>query len=724
MKYELSHDSIAAQITAKLSHDAKARREVEAKVLSAGLHRYRQSQGKKGLTEDELDLIKPYESVIRFTDEEARLIQDSKNRHAKRRLYRRLLTVGIIAILSLATAISLWLWQEAKQRAREAQSAEFAAKAQQALEGKHYADALIWAYQSRVLQDNPTATQVLATAYHQAYFGFAPLSIGAFFHEGKAIKQVVIAPDQKHLLTVTEDSTVWLWSIPQNFAADRNKSGHLVRKLKGFDTDFIPVFAPDSKSILLQNVDYQLERHSLENASIEILRGHTDYVQAALFSRDGQKLASCGDDGKVWILRGGNKTPELIRQTLNGDRVMAIEFFDKGKRLVSFGEQDSVESFDFETQTVQRFAKTDYTASGESEVPVLIYKAAVNGDYVQFHHTTLPDVVVAQVRHEGVKGTVFADDGLMVASYSDDSYVRLWRSGLKNPNETAENSFDTEGGANLYFDPTENQVLEITADKATIRDRTGQQKAAWTIPNPQTDRARWSADGKQILLQHENGLTIWTNEGQLLSDKIHVLPQILDAHFAPNDQRILVTLDDTSAFAAAYFDRQGQMSEPLQPIEKASVVDFSPNGRDLAWGAWTGAIRIKGRGVATAKRIYQSDELIRHLSWLPDSRHLLALVRGPKGDDLIELDSQTENPNPKTIASNVLQVWFSANRAYMLLAFDESVVLYRTSGKRVYELSNLSGLQHARFSADAKLLFLSLTDGRILTYYLPDAIQL
>ena len=126
MRYEFIHDSIAKQVFFKAGAEARTRRKVEKYIRERYYaHRARGAE----LTEDDLEYVHPYLGLINISAAEARFLREAEARLKRKRLRRRLLALGTIAILLVATIVSLSFWFLAADRAQEAEDA--LAKAEQ-----------------------------------------------------------------------------------------------------------------------------------------------------------------------------------------------------------------------------------------------------------------------------------------------------------------------------------------------------------------------------------------------------------------------------------------------------------------------------------------------------------------------------------------------------------------------------------------------------------------
>ena len=117
MKAELYHDILAKKIYEKGSPEEKMRLRVQSFIKNR--HQYYISQGVL-LSKEDLDYINPYIDIVEITQEEKRLVEESRKavtRRARRQLF---IAAVIIAVLMMLLAMALWQWQEAKAKKNEA----------------------------------------------------------------------------------------------------------------------------------------------------------------------------------------------------------------------------------------------------------------------------------------------------------------------------------------------------------------------------------------------------------------------------------------------------------------------------------------------------------------------------------------------------------------------------------------------------------------------------
>ncbi|MFD3504963.1 NB-ARC domain-containing protein [Streptomyces sp. NPDC058678] len=165
-------------------------------------------------------------------------------------------------------------------------------------------------------------------------------------------------------------------------------------------------------------------------ALIRILTGHTARVNAVVFSPDGTRLATGGDDGmvRVWDLAAGE-----ILHTMAGHtrRVNAAVFSYDGARLVTAGDDWRVRIWDPAT------GRSLHTLTGHtSEVRALALSPdgtrLVTAEYFGMVRvwdlaTGRPLQIVGSFTG-GVNAVVFSHDGSRLATVANDGTVQIWDS--------------------------------------------------------------------------------------------------------------------------------------------------------------------------------------------------------------------------------------------------------------------------------------------------------
>ncbi|GJM32723.1 MAG: hypothetical protein DHS20C18_17240 [Saprospiraceae bacterium] len=235
MKYELSHDTIARQIFEKSSAETKARRKI--KVLVERAYARHQNNARIILSKEDLEEIKPFETIILFNKEELHFIQKSK-----RAIYRRRnLLIGLTAlVLVMLAATSIWALNEKSksEKARQKVFAEktratsilLASKAREAQNAMDGTQALKYAAYSTRLDINDESRDILYEQFYKPHRYYYNQKVPHLYQE-KSLKKAIItseAPYQYfllygdgHLMT-SNDSLVNFTPLYANYQDIRN----------------------------------------------------------------------------------------------------------------------------------------------------------------------------------------------------------------------------------------------------------------------------------------------------------------------------------------------------------------------------------------------------------------------------------------------------------------------------------------------------------------------
>lgn len=113
MGYELIHDTIAKQVYAKASTEARTRRKIEKFI--AERHQAYLERG-ASISQEDLDYILPYRNQVNISDEEKAFVKKSQQDLRKAARNKRRIIIGIIGLLLLFSIFSFSQWQTAQRQ--------------------------------------------------------------------------------------------------------------------------------------------------------------------------------------------------------------------------------------------------------------------------------------------------------------------------------------------------------------------------------------------------------------------------------------------------------------------------------------------------------------------------------------------------------------------------------------------------------------------------------
>ncbi len=325
------------------------------------------------------------------------------------------------------------------------------------------------------------------------------------------------------------------------------------------------------------------------------LRGHSGGLRGVAYSRDGKRLATCGDDQtiRVWDTKTG-KTLHTLRGHVSS--VLCVGFSPDGRRLVSGGSDSTVRLWDVDggeallvlhghTAAVNRVA---FDAEGHT-----IASAASDGTARLWDAMAPDDISVLRGHTSYVYPVACSSDGRWIASGSWDRTIRLWDAARGST------ALVLEGHTQLI------DALAFTPD--------GTRLASWG--EDQTIRLWDPATGKEIPPR-------LTHESMYHRDSVYSLVVSPDGH----------RLGAVTRGAVRFWDlaTRAELAPLKLPIPDVRVVAFSPDGTRLAAGGDDSRVVIvdvASGGLIAEIRGFAGR--IQSVAFSPDGRQVLTAGKDP-----------------------------------------------------------------------------------------------
>jgi WD40 repeat protein len=318
------------------------------------------------------------------------------------------------------------------------------------------------------------------------------------------------------------------------------------------------------------------------------LTGHHARVVSGVFSPDGKRLATIGQDGTAILWDTGNGK-ELLRMpgtTVPWDDFgyQMIDFSRDGKYLVT-GDRNSVKVWDAGSGALLR------TMDG---------------------HTS------------DVRAVAFSPDGRLIASGSLDPLVNIWDAATGRALLTLPDNPDTV--QNLAFSPDGRRLAYGTGHTVKLWDtQTGQLSRTRDFSDP-IDSVAYSPDGKRLVVCMSNGLQVW--DAGLAGDHeaLAIQDTMGSVTFSPDGTQLAAISGSTAKLWDAATGRQLM----VLPGHTGWVIDvaFSPDGKRLATTSFDQSARIWSITPGQETAIVPGDGL--RVAYSPDGKKLLTDAAGGK----------------------------------------------------------------------------------------------
>jgi WD40 repeat protein len=373
------------------------------------------------------------------------------------------------------------------------------------------------------------------------------------------IIEVSFSPDSQTLASASEDATVKLWGIRRLEYSDEfdsslerrttkfkghndfnssvsfnldsktlvsdgssvnlwDSDGKLLKTLEGSNGSF----SPDGKFILTI-ADNTIKIWSDEGKMLDMLTGHSDYVQSVSFSPNSTTIASSSRDKtvKVWNIDG------TLQKTFDWD-VHSVSFSPDGKLLTVSDTHKTIKRWDGDGQLIETFSAASKSFSPDIET---ILKADDDTLKLWIYISRLFESLGVGVRSR----IIFSPDGQTIAIIDDDA-IKIWR-------------------------------RDGTFIKALEKHKFGMLKVIFSLDS-QTIATINNHDA--VKLWHSDGTLLGTLEGHKLG--------VRDLSFSPDGQTIASAGYDLTV---RLWSHEGTLLKSFKAFPVHSLI-FSPDSKTLA----------------------------------------------------------------------------------------------------------------------------------------------
>jgi WD40 repeat protein/energy-coupling factor transporter ATP-binding protein EcfA2 len=394
------------------------------------------------------------------------------------------------------------------------------------------------------------------------------------------------------------------------------------------DTVNVARFSPDGQRIVTASNDESARVWDAHTGQqLTILEGHTAPVTGADFSPDGQRIVTASWDhtARVWDASTGQLLTILQGHT---DIVRVAKFSPDGQRVVTASDDQTARVW--AVNTGQQLAVLQGHADKVTDLDIRpdgqrIVTASNDETARVWDAHTGQQLTVLRGHTAAVTGADFSPDGQRILTASDDQTARVWDA--DSGQQVAALVGHTYGLTAAGFSPDGQRVVTSSGDRtARIWEASSGRLLAILQGHADTVAgAAFSPDGQRIVTAGWDGSArLWNaNTGELLIVLLGHTRGVTTAFFSPDGQRIVTASDDDTArvWDASSQQQLAILQGHTSAVEAAS---FSPDSQRVVTASYDHTARVWSASTAQQLAVLQGHaDTVQAAAYSPDGQRIV-----------------------------------------------------------------------------------------------------
>ncbi len=439
--------------------------------------------------------------------------------------------------------------------------------------------------------------------------------------DGQSVFSVAFSPDDKLLAVGVRGGPLEVWST-ETWQLRHSLPGHVAdiyTQTISFSPDGTLLAAPGRNVVLIWNV--------ATGSCIQNLSGHTDVIQAAVFSPSGKQLASSSRDAtiKIWDVQTGELQASLAGHTHG---IASVAWHPSGGQLASGAWDGTCRLWDLATRqeigSPRGHARHVFSVVWHPGGELL----ATGGDdnlVKLWTPSRSPAAAVLVDTAEKIFSLGQSPDGQLVATGNDKGEVRLWNAATGSEVRTLAGH---PGRIRcVAFHPTENRVAaaQNNGQVAIWNAATGEKVQTIQAHMTPVVSVSWNRAGTRLVTtSHDGEINLWDTATaechKRVAERSHVFA---NARFSPSGKQLASAGGDGMLHL---WDLESNETQTLQGhTGNINSLAWSRDGLRLATASDDQTVRLWDAASGQVQFVMAGHrEVVTTVDFSPDSRRLLS----------------------------------------------------------------------------------------------------
>lgn len=507
-------------------------------------------------------------------------------------------------------------------------------------------------------------------------------------HHTESVNQLDIHPNNKTLLSASNDGTIKLWDIPsgllkQSLQAHQGRvntacfspdgqyiasagSDNAIRLWKEGEDKPIQEFighsiqawslaiSKNNKWLVSASQDKTIKLWDLKTGQcLRTFIGHENVINAVCFSQDGQSIISgsgfvlgiADNTIRIWNIHTGENT-----KTLNGheDSITDLDVSPDGKYIVSSSDDATIRIWDMQTGREEKILNESAAVSAVQFSPDgnFIISGAVN-QAIRLWNWKKETIEHTYLGHRDfINSVIFSADGKYIFSTADDILIKMWSKENGQVLRTFEGQFKPVYATTYSNNGRYLLTSSLTGSIKLWDMRTGHYLQTFVQPEGfiGANRLAFTADNERFISSHINMfgnqvILFWeVSTGKLLFQLEGHQEVINDFEISADENYLVSCASDEVKIWDIKKSKQGRVIPSQQ--KGIMTVNFIKNQNQVLVGATDGSLKVFQFDGTLVQSFKGHLERIMATAISPDGTQILAGGGKVSSSELILWDKQ------------------------------------------------------------------------------------